>query len=344
MRILAIESSCDDTSAAVVEANQSLISVISNVVSSQTDLHQKFGGVVPELAAREHVGNILPVINAALAQAEIDIKEIKNNIDAIAVTSGPGLVTSLMVGIETAKTLAHTLDLPLINVNHIEGHIHANFINRNDIQLPAIVLTVSGGHTNLVMMDENKNLTIVGQTRDDAAGEAFDKAAQLMDLGYPGGPIISKLAAETSDEDKLKYHIDLPRPMIGSHDLDFSFSGLKTAMLYALKNDSEWREKIPSYCDAFESAVVDVLVSKTVAAAKKHGVKTIMLSGGVSANRKLRATLKESAERLGYDFSAPDLAYTSDNAAMIGAAACHKFYLKQFAETSTLRAEPNQEI
>ncbi len=344
MRILAIESSCDDTSAAVVEDNQSLISVISNVVSSQTDLHQKFGGVVPELAAREHVGNVLPVINAALAQAGIDIKEIKNSIDAIAVTSGPGLVTSLMVGIETAKTLAHTLGLPLINVNHVEGHIHANFIDRDDIQLPAIVLTVSGGHTNLVMMDENKNLTIVGQTRDDAAGEAFDKAAQLMDLGYPGGPIISKLAGEAFDEDKLRYHIDLPRPMIGSHDLDFSFSGLKTALLYALNNDPEWRKKISSYCDAFESAVVDVLVSKTLAAAKKHNVKTIMLSGGVSANRKLRATMKESAEHLNYSFSAPDLAYTSDNAAMIGAAACHKFYQNQFTDITTLRAEPNLEI
>lgn len=328
----------------MVEATQSLISVISNVVSSQIELHQKFGGVVPELAAREHVGNILPVIDAALEKAGIEIKNAKASLDAIAVTSGPGLITSLMVGIETAKALAHTLDIPLIAVNHIEGHIHANFIDRNDIPLPAIVLTVSGGHTNLVAMAEDKSLAIVGQTRDDAAGEAFDKAAQLMGLGYPGGPIVSKLAAEASTEEVLKHQIDLPRPMINSHDLDFSFSGLKTALLYALKNDPDWKVKIPAYCEAFESAVVDVLAAKTLAAAKKYDIKTIMLSGGVSANRKLRATLEESANQAGYFFSAPALAYTSDNAAMIGAAACHKLAQQQFADTASFRAEPNQEI
>lgn len=328
----------------MVETNQSLISVISNVVSSQIELHQKFGGVVPELAAREHVGNVVPVINTALERAGIDIKHAKDCLAAIAVTSGPGLITSLMVGVETAKALALAWDLPLISVNHIEGHIHANFIDRNDIQLPAIVLTVSGGHTNLVTMDKDGILAIVGQTRDDAAGEAFDKAAQLMDLGYPGGPIVSKLAGEVSAEVRSKYHINLPRPMINSHDLDFSFSGLKTALLYALKNDADWREKIPSYCNAFESAIVDVLVSKTLAAAKQHDVKTIMLSGGVSANRKLRAALSESAERLGYQFSAPALAYTSDNAAMIGAAACIKLSQNRFADVYSLTAEPNQEI
>ncbi|NTW22540.1 tRNA (adenosine(37)-N6)-threonylcarbamoyltransferase complex transferase subunit TsaD [Candidatus Falkowbacteria bacterium] len=344
MRILALESSCDDTSAAVVESDHGLISVISNVVSSQISLHEKFGGVVPELAAREHVSNILPVINSALKQANIAPDQIKHNIDAIAVTSGPGLVTSLMVGVETAKALAHTLDLPLIGINHIEGHIHANFIGNNKVVLPAIILTVSGGHTNLVSMDKEKNLVIVGQTRDDAAGEAFDKAAQLMGLGYPGGPIVSRLASEHSSSGGQQHTIDLPRPMIGSHDLDFSFSGLKTALLYALKNDHEWKQKIPAYCHSFESAVVDVLVSKTMSAAEKFHVKTILLAGGVSANQKLRSVLQSSAESKGFLFSAPELTYTSDNAAMIGAAACHKLSTLRLADASLLKASPNQEL
>jgi len=343
MRILAIESSCDDTAAAVIEANQSSISIVSSVISSQIPLHQKFGGVVPELAAREHVGNILPVINEALMQAGA-ANNIKNHIEAIAVTTGPGLITSLMVGIETAKTIAHTLSLPLVGVNHIEGHIYANFIGDNLPKLPAIILTVSGGHTNLILMNTLGELKIIGQTRDDAAGEAFDKAAQLMSLGYPGGPAISKFAATVNDEDAKSFSVIFPRPMINSQDFNFSFSGLKTSLLYALKKDDLWRERIPLYCKEFEAAIVDVLISKTLSAAKKFNAKTILLAGGVSANSKLRHDLEKAAIKNQILFSAPQLAYTTDNAAMIGAAAYQKILKNQYSCPADLRAEPNLEI
>jgi N6-L-threonylcarbamoyladenine synthase len=337
--ILALETSCDETAAALVKFENGLIYVISNIVSSQIDLHQKFGGVVPELAAREHVKNILPVIKQCFDEAGIDINEAKDQIDAIAIANGPGLITSLVVGIETAKSLSLAWNKPLIPINHIEGHIFANYISNPNITLPAITLTVSGGHTNLVLIDENKKLTIVGQTRDDAAGEAFDKAAQLMNIGYPGGPIVSKNAEEFINK-KIASSINLPRPMMESGNLDFSFSGLKTALLYQLQKDADWQNKIPEYCAEFQQAIIDVLISKTIKAAKKHQVTTVMLAGGVSANKELRSQLSAACVKQNLKFFMPELKYTTDNAAMIGAAACFRDS-KPFNE---VLAKPNQEI
>ncbi|NTU99011.1 tRNA (adenosine(37)-N6)-threonylcarbamoyltransferase complex transferase subunit TsaD [Candidatus Falkowbacteria bacterium] len=337
--ILAIETSCDETAAALIDFSDGKITVKSNVINSQIKLHQKYGGVVPELAAREHVKNIVPVIHECLKDGNIKTSEAKNIITAIAVAAGPGLVTSLVVGVETAKALSLAWETPLIPINHIEAHIFANFISNESINLPAIILTVSGGHTNLMKLDPTYRLEMVGQTRDDAAGEAFDKAAQLMNLGYPGGPIVSRLAKEflmTSGANNIK----LPRPMIETQNFDFSFSGLKTALLYQLQKDKDWQKRIPQYCAEFQQAVIDVLVFKTMKAAKKFSIGTVMLAGGVSANAELRTQLKASCEKAGLSFHMPELQYTTDNAAMIGAAAC----FRQETGLHNIIAKPNLEI
>lgn len=340
MLILAIETSCDETAAAVVKKDGSDVTVLSNVVSSQIELHRQFGGVVPEVAAREHVKAILPVIETALAEAGLEKETAPSQLKAIAVATGPGLVTSLIVGVETAKTLAHAWGLPLVAVNHIEGHIYANFIGQAAFKLPALVLTVSGGHTNLVLFRGHGALEIVGQTRDDAAGEAFDKAAQLMDLGYPGGPVISKLASEAEGPGG----IELPRPMLDRPGFDFSFSGLKTALLYQLQKDPAWRERVPAYAAEFQQAVIDVLIGKTLKAARHYQAKTVLLAGGVSANARLRQDLAQATAQAGLAFHLPDLAYTTDNAAMIGAAACFKAERSDFTEVADLKAQPNQSL
>jgi len=321
MYILGIETSCDETAASVVKADPKTnrVSVLSNTISSQIDIHAKYGGVVPEVAAREHVLNILPVIDEAMKQARITEKDI----NYIAVTKGPGLITSLISGVETVRALSYTWNKPVIEVNHIEGHIYSNFINlKEKIKFPAVILTVSGGHTTLLLMDKSRKIKTIGDTRDDAAGEAFDKGAKMMNLGYPGGPIISKLAGDYKGESD----IILPRPMLNSKDYDFSFSGLKTALLYQLQKDKQWKKRIPEYCHAYQQAIIDVLVGKTIKAAKEYKVKTVMLAGGVSANKELRLKMAKKVEKEldKVDFLMPDLKYTTDNAVMIATAAYFK--------------------
>jgi len=358
MKILGIETSCDETAAAVVEGSRGKIKILSNVVSSQIELHKKYGGIVPEVAAREHVLNVLPVVNEALDKADLaptlsfarrgslGLPE-RVKLDALAVTVGPGLITSLIVGIETAKTLAYAWDIPIIGVNHIEGHIYANFINeRSDIKFPALILTVSGGHTMLVLMTDHGKYKTIGQTRDDAAGEAFDKAAQLLGLEFPGGPEISAEAEKLKVKSK-KLKVNLPRPMINSNDFNFSFSGLKTALLYAIKEDKNYKKRIPEYAHEFQQAVIDVLISKTIKAAKKYQAKTVMLTGGVSANEELRKQLEKAIEEklppTTYHLT-PNQKYTTDNAAMIAAAGYYKALRKEFIKWQNLKVDCNLEL
>ncbi len=359
MIILGIETSCDETAASVVKGKGNSVKVLSSVVSSQIEIHKKYNGVVPEIAAREHVLNILPVISEALKKA--GIKHLYPSetgipfkgwieLDAIAVTAGPGLITSLLIGVETAKILSYVWDVPLVSVNHIEGHIRANFISpffhkkgQKGIKLPAIILTVSGGHTMLVLMDKKNKFKIIGETRDDAAGEAFDKAAKLLNLGYPGGPIVSK-TAKAPIFSKEGAGMVLPRPMLNDKNFDFSFSGLKTALLYKIKKDENWENRIPEYCYEFERAVVETLIGKVVRAAKKHQVKTIMLSGGVSANSVLREEFIMAAKKEKLNYHIPELQYTTDNAAMIAAAGYFKAKKKDFIPWKKIKADCNLEF
>lgn len=344
MKILAIETSCDETAASVAQDKGEGVEILSNIVSSQIDIHKKYGGVVPELAAREHVLNMVPVVDQALREAGLQRAEI----DGIAVTKGPGLMSSLQSGVETAKSLAFAWDKPLIPINHIEGHIYANFIDQEKkVELPAIVLTVSGGHTMLILMKGHGDYVLLGETRDDAAGEAFDKAAKLMGLGYPGGPVISTRAENyktqiTNYDNKIK----LPRPMIDSPDYDFSFSGLKTAIRYAIEKDSAWEERIEEYCYEFQEAVVETLVAKTLKAVKEYKAKTLMLAGGVAANKRLRENLESQAnEKLkSVDFLKPDLVFTTDNAAMIASAGVFKARRGAYVDWKTIVADCNYDF
>ena len=341
MKILAIETSCDETAASVAEGNGNTVKIISNVISSQIKIHKKYGGVVPEIAAREHVLNIIPVIEEALSKAKIKKQNAAKKLSAIAVTTGPGLITSLMIGIETAKTLAYVWKLPAISVNHIEGHLYSNFISgKSVVKFPSIILTVSGGHTQLVLMKSHLNYKTIGETRDDAAGEAFDKAAQLLGLGYPGGPLISKQAAKFKGQTKIM----LPRPMIHEKNFEFSFSGLKTALLYMIRDDKNYKKRIPEYAFAFQEAVVDVLVAKTIRAAKEYKAKSVMLAGGVAANTRLRERLSDEVKKLKLSFAMPKMQYTTDNAAMIAAAGYFKFKAKKTTPWQKLKVDPNLEI
>ncbi len=361
MIILGVETSCDETAVSVVKGNGGKVKVLSNIVSSQIEIHKKYGGVVPEVAAREHVLNILPVVNEAIEKAGLtphpSFARGANKLDAIAVTVGPGLITSLLVGVETAKTLAYAWRIPVVAVNHIEGHIYANWLEpisndkcqmtnvKNKIKFPALILTVSGGHTMLILMSGHGKYKVLGQTRDDAAGEAFDKAAQLLGLGYPGGPAIASEAAKLKvKSEKLK--ITLPRPMINSGDFNFSFSGLKTALLYGVQRDKNWKKKISEYAYEFQLAVAEVLVHKTVKAAIKYGCQNIMLSGGVAANKELRSRLESAVrEKLtGAKLLIPDFKYCTDNAAMIAAAGYFNAKRKKFTPWQKLKADANQEL
>ncbi|MBD3248341.1 tRNA (adenosine(37)-N6)-threonylcarbamoyltransferase complex transferase subunit TsaD [Candidatus Falkowbacteria bacterium] len=332
MNILGIETSCDETAASLLEGRGDKIKVISNIVSSQIDIHKKYNGVVPEVAAREHVLNILPVINEAIG----NIKP-----DAIAVATGPGLITSLMVGVETAKTLAYAWNLPVISVNHIEGHIYSCFIdNAAKIKFPAIFLTVSGGHTMIVLMKNHGELKIIGETVDDAAGEAFDKAAKLLGLGYPGGPLVSKEADKFSGGSGLEF----PRPMLNKPNFDFSFSGLKTSLLYKVQKDKKWKKRISEYCFKYQEAIVDVLVKKTIKAAKKYDAKTVCLSGGVSANKTLRETLEKEAKKEKKTFIKPEFKYTTDNAAMVACAGYFNAKRNKYIPWQKLKANCNLDL
>jgi len=324
MYILGIETSCDETAASVIksEPKTGRLAVLSNIISSQIEIHKKYGGVVPEIAAREHVLNILPVINEALVKAKVTPREL----DYLAVTKGPGLITSLITGLETVRALAFAWQKPVIEVNHLNGHIYSNFISPSTpVRFPALVLIVSGGHTILLILDKKHKIKIIGDTRDDAAGEAFDKAAKMMGLEYPGGPALSKYAAVYAASGQIS-DLDFPRPMLNSPDFDFSFSGLKTSLLYKLQKDKGWEKRLPEYCFAYQEAIVDVLIGKTIKAAIKYGAKTIMLSGGVSANSELRRRLAETVKKKlpGANFLVPAHEYTTDNAAMIAAAAAYQ--------------------
>lgn len=329
--ILAIETSCDETAIAVLRKNEAGLTVLSNEISSQVKLHAAWGGVVPNLAAREHVKNIRKILELSLAKARIG----KEELDLIAVTNGPGLIPALMVGVNFARTLAYLWEKPLIGIHHIEGHIYANFINENladfsaDIAFPVLCLVVSGGHTQLVHMEDHLRYEIVGQTLDDAVGEAFDKAARILGIGYPGGPIVSELAAKYAATTN-KHSVSFPRPMLNKKNFDFSFSGLKTAVLYEAKKNPgllEDQEYAAAVCHEFQQAAVDVLVAKTLKAAEKYRPKTVLLAGGVSANRKLRAQLGDALKKdlPGVSYAVPDLALTGDNAAMIAAAAAFRW-------------------
>jgi len=341
MYILGIETSCDETAASIIKTDQKTgkITVLSNIISSQIEIHKKYGGVVPEVAAREHVLNILPVIDESLKTAKIDHKKL----GLIAVTKGPGLITSLITGMETVRTLSFAWEIPVLEINHVEGHIYSNFINpKTKIKFPAVIMTVSGGHTNLVVMSEDKKIKIVGETLDDAAGEAYDKGAKMMNLGYPGGPIISKMAEEFTGES----NIVLPRPMMNSKNLDFSFSGLKTALLYQLQKDKFWKNRVAEYCFVYQQAIIDILVSKTIKAAKKYGAKSVLLSGGVSANRELRGNLEKAVkEKLtGVNFLVPEMIYTTDNATMIATAAAFKIKNKKTVSFNKLKVDPSLQL
>ncbi len=319
MHTLGIETSCDETSAAVLEGTTHLL---ANVVASQVDLHARYGGVVPELASRRHLERLGPVIDEALKRAGVGLAEI----DAVAVTCGPGLVGALTVGVAAAKTLSLTLGRPLIGVNHLEGHIYAGFLERPDLPLPALVLIVSGAHTDLVVMRDHGTYAILGRTRDDAAGEAFDKVARALGLGYPGGPAVDRAAQRGR-----RGAVALPLPFPDEQSLDFSFSGLKTAVLRAVARlsggapaappDAAW---VPDVAAAFQEALVEVLVAKTLRAAALHPVRSLLLAGGVAANSALRARLAGGASALGLPLHLPALALCTDNAGMIAAAGAYR--------------------
>ena len=278
--ILGIESSCDETAAAVVKNGRE---VLSNIISSQVPIHRKFGGVVPEIASRKHIENVLPVIDEALQQAEVDIKEI----DGIAVTYGPGLVGALLVGLSAGKALAFALDKPLLGVNHLEGHVFANFLVDEELEPPFMALVVSGGHTALMKVKDYNNFELLGQTRDDAAGEAFDKIARVMGLQYPGGPEIELLAKGGNPT-----AIDFPRALLDK-SYDFSFSGLKSSVINYLHTEKQSGREVnrADVAASFQAAIVDVLVKKSVHAMEASGLKKIVLAGGVSANKTLQAEL-----------------------------------------------------
>jgi N6-L-threonylcarbamoyladenine synthase len=326
LKILAIETSCDETAVAVLDAADGGFTVLSNVVSSQIAMHEQFGGVVPALAAREHAANIGAVCDAALTQAAIT--DPARQIGLIAVTNGPGLGPALLVGLTFARTLAWKWSVPLVGVNHLDGHIHSNWLTgqaTTDITLPALNLIVSGGHTELVLMRDHGMYEILGETQDDAVGEAFDKVARLLDLPYPGGPRVSALAATGNPS-----VYPLPRPMLGSPNLHFSYSGLKTAVLYLIRDLTNGSRPLADaekadIAASFEDAAVDVLIQKTRRAIEATGVQTVLLSGGVSANKLLRQRLTDLAADIGVRCFIPDLAFTGDNAAMIGVAGYYAY-------------------
>jgi N6-L-threonylcarbamoyladenine synthase len=309
VKVLGIETSCDETGVAVVEDGSK---VLSNVLSSQHEIHARFGGVVPELASRAHVERLNPLLDVALAEAGMRWPEV----DAVAVTRGPGLVGALLVGLATAKAIALALDVPLVAVNHLEGHVYANFLEHGPPEPPYVALIVSGGHTLLVYMPEEQRYEVLGQTVDDAAGEAFDKVARFLGLGFPGGPELDRLAREGNPE-----AVRFPRAMAGSGDYDFSLSGLKTAVVrHVRKEELEGRKApVPDIAASFQEAVVDVQVQKTMAAAEEKGATSVLLGGGVVANSRLRERMAQEAEKRGLRLHFPSAELCTDNGAMIAA-------------------------
>ena len=331
--ILAIESSCDETAAAVVKNGRE---VLSNVISSQIDLHTLYGGVVPEIASRKHIEKINQVIEEALSQAGVTLEEIT----AIGVTYGPGLVGALLVGVAEAKAIAYAAGKPLVGVHHIEGHVSANFIEHPDLEPPFVCLIVSGGHTHLVIVKDYGEFEIIGRTRDDAAGEGFDKVARAVGLGYPGGPKVDKTAKEGN-----KHAVEFPRAKVEGAPYDFSFSGLKSAVLNYINHAKMTGQEIhvPDLVASFQNAVVDALVSRTVAAAKEYGYDKVAIAGGVASNSALRAEMKKACRKAHLSFYHPSPIFCTDNAAMIGVAAYYE-YQKGARAGWDLNAVPNLKL
>ena len=336
MLILGIETSCDETACAVVEDNKK---ILSNIISSQVKLHKKYGGIVPEIASRRHVEIINFIVAEALKKAKVNL----NKIDLIAVTYGPGLKGSLLIGLSCAKSIAYAKGIPLIGISHLEGHIYANFLQHKNLKPPLMALVISGGHTELILMKKHNEYEILGRTRDDAIGEAYDKVAKFLDLGYPGGPVIDKLAKSGNP-----LAVKFPRPYLRG-SWDFSFSGIKTAVVnYVNKLPSINRKIKIDIVTSFQQAVIEVLVNKTIEAAKKYKAKTIILGGGVASNSALRTLfnkrIKEEKLKLYY----PSDVLCTDNAAMIACTAYYKVktgkkVLKK-SDFMSLSAEPNLEI
>lgn len=331
--ILAIESSCDETAAAVVKNGRE---VLSNVIFSQIDLHTVYGGVVPEIASRKHIDKINQVIEEALQKAGVTLQDLS----AIAVTYGPGLVGALLVGVSAAKAIAFATGLPLIGVHHIEGHISANYIANPSLEPPFVCLVVSGGHTHLVSVKDYGEYEILGRTRDDAAGEAFDKVARAIGLGYPGGPKIDKISKEGNPE-----AIRFPRAKVGDGEYDFSFSGLKSAVLNYLNGCQMKGEEIhvADVAASFQQAVIDVLVGHSMDAIDKYGLDKFAIAGGVASNGSLRKAFEDACEKKNVEFFLPPPILCTDNAAMIGAAAYYE-YIKGVRHGYDLNAVPNLKL
>ncbi len=308
--LLALETSCDETSAAVIENGRI---IRSNVISSQIAIHQLYGGVVPEIASRKHLENVLEVVEMALVEAGVD----KKDLDCLAVTYGPGLVGALLVGVSLAKSLAYALKIPLVPVHHLLGHMYANLLSHPDVEFPLICTVVSGGHTSIIYWEDHGKMSILGQTRDDAAGEAFDKVARVLGLGYPGGPEIEKAALVGAE------NIKFPRAYLEADSYDFSFSGLKSSVInYLHKNKQNGQDiVVEDVARSFQEALMEVLVEKTLRAAKEKKVRTVALAGGVASNQALRLRMKERLEPEGIQLIFPEPVLCTDNAAMIGAAA-----------------------
>ena len=333
IKILAIESSCDETAASVVKNGRT---ILSNVISSQIDLHKLYGGVVPEIASRKHIEKINQVIEEALKEADVTLDDL----DAIGVTYGPGLVGALLVGVAEAKAISFAKDLPLVGVHHIEGHISANYIENLDLEPPFLCLVVSGGHTHLVIVKDYGEFEILGRTRDDAAGEAFDKVARAIGLGYPGGPKIDKLSKEGNP-----YAFDFPKAKIEDAPYDFSFSGVKSAVLNHLNKCKMQSEEIVAadIAASFQRCAVEVLVEHAIMAAKDYHIKKLTIAGGVASNSGLRSAMEEACKKNQIKFYHPSPIFCTDNAAMIGVAAYYEF-LKGTRHGMDLNAVPNLKL
>lgn len=330
--ILGIESSCDETAASVVKNGTE---VLSNIISSQVPTHRKYGGVVPEIASRKHIINVMPVIDSALKDANVTMEDV----NAVAVTYGPGLVGALLVGLSAAKALAFANDKPLIGVNHLQGHVFANFLNDETLKPPFLALVVSGGHTALLVVKDYNEFELLGQTRDDAAGEAFDKVARVMGLQYPGGPEVELLATTGN-----KHAIEFPRALLGK-SYDFSFSGLKSAVINYLHKEKQGNREV-NYQDvaaSFQEAIVDVLVKKSIHALKETGLKEIVLAGGVSANKVLQERLAKDVKKVGARLIHPTPVLCTDNAVMIACRGYYQYLNNDFA-TMELNAKPNLKL
>lgn len=323
LNILGIESSCDETAAAVVKNGTQ---ALSSIVSSQVDTHREYGGVVPEIASRKHIESIIAIVDEALNRSGTALDDI----DAVAVTQGPGLVGSLMVGLSAAKGISYSLGIPMINVDHLEAHISAIHLE-HEVEFPFTALIVSGGHTNLYNVRSHTDFELVGRTRDDAAGEAFDKAANILGLGYPGGIEIDRLSKK-GNPDKFRF----PRPFMDKDNLDFSYSGLKTSLLYHIRdNPVQDQETLQDICASYQESIVETLIGKTLSAARKFNSSRVVICGGVACNSRLRELGREKFDSLGIDLFIPSPKYCTDNAAMIAALGFHRLCKGQRAELDT---------